>query len=82
MCSSDLTTPNALGRIATALNIDKDSVLNHMNSEAVIAVIQQNRALGQIMEITGTPTFVLQDEMLRGFVPADALLRMVADKRG
>lgn len=76
------TTPNALGRIATALNIDKDSVLNHMNSEAVIAVIQQNRALGQIMEITGTPTFVLQDEMLRGFVPVDTLLKMVADKRG
>ena len=75
------TTPSALGRIATALNLDKDSVLEHMNNESVIAVIQQNRALGQIMEITGTPTFVLQDEMLRGFVPADALLTMVTDKR-
>lgn len=52
-----------------------------MNTNSVIAVIQQNRALGQIMEITGTPTFVLQDEMLRGFVPADALLKMVTDKR-
>ena len=75
------TTPSALGRIATVLNLDKDSVLEHMNNESVIAVIQQNRALGQIMKITGTPTFVLQDEMLRGFVPADALLTMVTDKR-
>ena len=75
------TTPSALGRIATALNLDKDSILDHMNTNSVIAVIQQNRALGQIMEITGTPTFVLQDEMLRGFVPADALVKMVTDKR-
>ena len=75
------TTPSALGRIATALNLDKDSILNHMNNDSVIAVIQQNRALGQIMEITGTPTFVLNDEILRGFVPADALVKMVTDKR-
>ncbi|XAT60754.1 thioredoxin domain-containing protein [Rhodobacteraceae bacterium Araon29] len=75
------TTPSALGRIATALNLDKDSILNHMNTDSVIAVIQQNRALGQIMEITGTPTFVLHDEILRGFVPADALVKMVTDKR-
>ena len=75
------TTPSALGRIATALNLDKDSILNHMNTDSVIAVIQQNRALGQIMEITGTPTFVLNDEILRGFVPADALVKMVTDKR-
>jgi len=52
-----------------------------MNKEEVIAVIQQNRALGQILEITGTPTFVLKDEMLRGYVPVDALLAMVAEKR-
>ncbi|MDG2294567.1 MAG: DsbA family protein [Paracoccaceae bacterium] len=75
------TTPSALGRIATALNLDKDSILNHMNSDSVIAVIQQNRTLGQVMEITGTPTFVLNDEILRGFVPADALVKMVTDKR-
>ena len=75
------TTPSALARIATALNLDKDSIFDRMNKEEVIAVIQQNRALGQILEITGTPTFVLKDEMLRGYVPVDALLAMVAEKR-
>ena len=70
-----------MARIATALNLDKDSIFERMNKEEVIAVIQQNRALGQILEITGTPTFVLKDEMLRGYVPVDALLAMVAEKR-
>lgn len=75
------TSPTALGRIANALNLDRDAVLGHMNSEKVVEEIRKNRALGQILEITGTPTFILQNEMLRGFVPVDTLLALVAEKR-
>lgn len=75
------TTPTALGRIANTLNLDQDAILEYMNDEQVIDVIRKNRELGQIMEITGTPTFILENEMLRGFVPADALLAMAAEKR-
>ena len=40
------------------------------------------RALAQRLQISGTPTFVLEDEMLRGYLPYDQMEILVADKRG
>ena len=74
-------TSTALNRIANTLGLDQEAIFDHMNNDKVIDVIRQNRELGQILEITGTPTFILGDEMLRGFVPADALITMIADMR-
>ncbi|NNK15771.1 MAG: DsbA family protein, partial [Sulfitobacter sp.] len=34
------------------------------------------------LQITGTPTFVLQDEMLRGYLPYDQMKALVNEKRG
>jgi len=37
--------------------------------------------LGQAMQITGTPTFVVQDQMLRGYVPFAQMEQIVARVR-
>jgi protein-disulfide isomerase len=33
------------------------------------------------MQISGTPTFVMQDELLRGYLPYDQMKAIVAEKR-
>lgn len=71
-----------LSRLATTLGLDAEQILAHMDSEAVRTEIANTRALAQRLQISGTPTFVMQDELLRGYVPLPAMLQLVAQKRG
>lgn len=72
----------ALRRIADGLGLDADTILAEMESDSVTREIASTRALAQQLKISGTPTFVLEDELLRGYLPADQMAVMVADKRG
>ena len=72
----------ALRRLASTFGLDADAIEAHMDSDDVTREIAETRALAQRLQITGTPTFVLEDEMLRGYLPFDQMEIMVADKRG
>ena len=74
-------TDVVLRRLAEGLGLEADPILAAMNSDAVSEVIEKNHRLAQKLRITGTPTFVLEDEMLRGYLPADQLEMIVAEKR-
>ncbi|WP_415920342.1 DsbA family protein [Tateyamaria sp. SN6-1] len=71
-----------LRRMASTFGLDADAIEAHMDSEAVTEEIRRTRALAQRLQITGTPTFVLQDELLRGFLPFDEMQALVDEKRG
>lgn len=71
-----------LGRLAGSLGFDATDILGHMNSDEVTAEIQSTRELAQRLQISGTPTFVLQDQLLRGYVPLDGMRSIVSEKRG
>ncbi|MGH1465471.1 MAG: DsbA family protein [Cognatishimia sp.] len=75
-------TPVTLRRLAKSLGFDAAEILAHMESDAVSREILQTRQLAQRLQISGTPTFVMQDEMLRGYLPLDAMRQVVAAKRG
>ncbi len=75
-------TEVALRRIAEGLGLDADAILAGMDADSVTTEIAETRALAQALEINGTPTFVLGDELLRGYLPAAQMEVMVADKRG
>lgn len=77
----DVTLP-ALRRLATTFGLDADAIEAQMDSDEVTHEIAQTRALAQKLQITGTPTFVLQDEMLRGYLPFDQMKELVDAKRG
>jgi len=66
-------------RLADALGLDANAITAQMGSDSVSEVIAANHALGQRLRITGTPSFVMEDRMLRGFVPQDAM-QQVADE--
>lgn len=77
----DITLP-ALRRLGSTFGLDMDAVETRMGSEEVTAEIAQTRALAGTLSISGTPTFVMQDELLRGYLPLDQMLAIVNEKRG
>lgn len=78
--NAEMSEP-AMRRLAATLDVDADAVLAAMQTEAVQAEIQQTRALAQALNINGTPTFVVGDEMLRGYVPLEGMREIVARAR-
>lgn len=72
----------ALRRLASTFGLDADAIEAHMDSDDVTREIAETRALAQELRISGTPTFVLEDEMLRGYLPFDQLEILVHEKRG
>lgn len=70
-----------LSAFAQELGIDAAPILAEMNSDEITQIITANHALAAKLEISGTPTFVLSDQMLRGFVPLADMQDMVAKSR-
>ena len=74
-------TQETLSRLATDLGMDPAPILAKMGSDEVMAIITANHGLADKMQISGTPTFVLKDKMLRGYVPLEGMREIVADLR-
>ncbi len=72
----------SLARLAGDLGLDATAITARMGTDAVTSVIKANHALADIMEISGTPTFVVNGTMVRGYVPLDGMRKIVADERG
>ncbi len=66
-------TEVTLRRLSDSLGLDTDAVFAAMDSDSVTREIAQTRALAQKLNISGTPTFVMGTELLRGYLPADQL---------
>lgn len=77
---SDVTIAS-LGALASAFDLDSDAIFAEMESPATQAVLQNNRALGERMAISGTPTFVFGDQMVRGYVDLAQMRAIVAAER-
>ncbi|MFT4962009.1 MAG: protein-disulfide isomerase [Paracoccaceae bacterium] len=74
-------TAVTLRRLAEGLDLDADAILAQMDSDEVTAELAATHALAQRLQINGTPSFVLHDEMLRGYLPAQQMAAIVAEKR-
>lgn len=74
--NSDVTQAS-LSELANTLGLDTDALFAEMNSDAVTRELQETQLLAQRLQISGTPTFVFQDEMVRGYAPLDAMREIV-----
>ena len=70
-----------LTSLAKTLGLDATALLEKMDSDAVNAIIENNRSLGGRLQITGTPTFILGDQLIRGYVPLEGMQQIVEDTR-
>ncbi|WP_343082043.1 DsbA family protein [Ostreiculturibacter nitratireducens] len=75
-------TVDTLSAFAEDLGLDTDAILAAMDAPEVTKIIEENHLLAQRLKISGTPTFVLGDQMVRGYVPLDAMQSIVAEVRG
>lgn len=79
--NGNITLP-ALRRLAETYGYDADAIEARMNDASITEEIRATRELAQALQINGTPTFVLEDEMLRGYLEAEQMQVIVDDKRG
>jgi protein-disulfide isomerase len=73
---------DTLTAFAKDLGIDPAPILARMDAPEVTKVISDNHALAQRLQISGTPTFVMGSQMIRGYVPLDEMQSVVAKERG
>ena len=71
----------ALRALADDLDLDTATIFATMDSDVVSAEIRANRVLAQNLKINGTPAFVFETQMLRGYAPLDQMQGIVARVR-
>lgn len=74
-------TEDSLTALANAFDLDAAAILAEMDSDATAQVLANNRSLGDRLQITGTPTFVFGDQLVRGFVELPGMRAIVAKLR-
>ncbi len=76
-------TPDAetLGRLALKMGYEAQPLLDMMNDDKVTAIIAANHHIAAQLNITGTPTFVVNKAMLRGYLPEAEMQKIVEQQR-
>ena len=75
-------TQDTLSAFAKDLGLDPRPILATMDAPEVTKVIADNHALAQRLQISGTPTFVMGSQMIRGYIPGAAMQAAVDEERG
>ena len=72
----------SLTTLSEELGFDTPAVFAEMNGAHVRGVIEANRSLAQRLQISGTPSFIFEDRMLRGYLPLDGMRAVASELRG
>lgn len=68
---------DTFARISDSLGLDTDAILVEMQSDEISERIQANYQLAQRLEISGTPSFVFNTDLVRGYVPLASMRDIV-----
>lgn len=74
-------TDMRIDTLLTKLGQDPAAIRARMQDPEVTRRINETRALAQTLQINGTPTFIMYETMLRGYLPADQMKAMVTALR-
>lgn len=74
-------TETSLKRLGETLGLDTQAIMAHMDSADVNAVIAANHQLAQKLGLSGTPSFVMENQILRGYMPREAMEELAAEIR-
>ena len=81
MAASGQITEDAVYQVAGAVELDVDRLKRDMSSPQIDAVLKANRALAEALDITGTPGFVIGDQIVPGAIELSSLKDLVAGAR-
>lgn len=68
-------------KILKDLKITPNDVINHLYSKEVTETLKSTRALGQKLKISGTPTFIIEENIIRGYVNFDQMKEIIKEIR-
>jgi len=74
-------TKTALLKMAADVGVNPDTVEKEMASPEIENIIKKNYALAQSLNISGTPAFVIGDQLVPGAMDYGTLERMIAEIR-
>ena len=66
---------------AKALGLDPSTLKANLQSPAISAALQKTYDLAKTLNLTGTPTYIIGDEIIPGAVPIDDLKTAIANMR-
>ncbi len=68
-------------RVASRIGMDAAKLQRDMESREITAIISRNFAVAEALQITGTPSFVIGDQVIRGGRDLATMKRLIAQAR-
>lgn len=62
-------------------NLDSALILEHLNSDSVTTHLQETRKNGKALNVNGTPTFIIEDKIIRGYISLKKLRSLISEYR-
>jgi protein-disulfide isomerase len=81
MATKGQITEKVILQVAATAGIDITRAKTDMTDASVMEIIQHNYALGEALDINGTPAFIIGDTLVPGATDIDDLKKLVANAR-
>lgn len=81
MLETRVLNEETIFRLAGDVGLDVERLKSDMSKPEVQAIIARNRKLAEMLGITGTPAFIIGDQLAPGAVGVDRLIAMVEEAR-
>ena len=81
MNSSEPKTEDMLQRAGKDLGLDVEKLKKDANSEETKVMLEKKTAVAQDLRISGTPGFIIGDQIIRGYVPYEGMKPLIAEAR-
>ncbi|MEQ8229306.1 MAG: DsbA family protein [Rhodospirillales bacterium] len=81
MLASGLMNESKVLKVAAQVGLDVDRLRQDMEAPEITTLIERNRELARALRITGTPSFVIGDQLLRGAADAEVIRGYIREER-
>jgi 2-hydroxychromene-2-carboxylate isomerase len=81
MAASGQVIDETVYQVAKTVGLDLDRLKRDMASPEIDAALKANHTLAEALDITGTPGFVIGDQIVPGAIELSSLKELVAEAR-
>ncbi len=74
-------TNSTIEFLAEKVGLDGAMIIAQLDQTSVDQQIRKTRQLGEALNITGTPAFIFNDQIIRGYIPGDSMKQIIAELR-
>ena len=74
-------TEEELSKIAMGLGMDVEKLKADANEDEIQMALDKNRELAESIGVSGTPAFIIGDQVVRGYVPYATMEGMIEEIR-